>query len=93
MTPEERFTRIENVLHTVGQDIEKQNEEIRSLIIVSRTCLDSIKEMRETHREDHKRLEADIDKLREAQSTTDQKLNILIDTVDRIIRRENPPER
>ena len=73
MTPEERFDKIENA--------------ISGLIVVSRTVLDSIKELRE----DHKRVSTDIDKLREAQSATDEKLNILIDTVDRIIRRENHP--
>jgi len=31
----------------------------------------------------------EIEKLRETQAVTDEKLNILIDTVDRIIRREN----
>src|SRR5262245_40643358 len=102
MTPDERFNRIEAVLQITvehqarqqeqlgkfGQEIERQNEGIRSLIVVARTCLDSINELRE----DHKRVTADIDKLREAQSITDEKLNILIDTVDRIIRRENHPQ-
>jgi ABC-type transporter Mla subunit MlaD len=87
MTPEERFDKIEDVLHTVAKDIDKQNDSIRSLIVVARTVLDSIKELRE----DHKRVSADIDKLREAQSATDEKLNILVDTVDRIVRRENHP--
>ena len=87
MTPEERFNRIENLFEKVGQDIDKHNEAISSLIVVGRTCLDSIKELRE----DHKRVTADIDKMREAQSVTEEKLNILIDTVDRVIRRENRP--
>ena len=73
MTPEERLTRIENVLENTAEQIDKHNEAIRSLILVGRTCLDSIKE------------------LRVAQSATDEKLNILIDTVDRIVRRENNP--
>ena len=83
MNPEERLSRIEN-------SIEKQNEAIRGLVAVGRTCLSSIQEMRESHREDHVRLTGEIDKLRETQSVTDEKLNILIDTVDRIIRGENP---
>ena len=105
MNPEERLDRIENVLQataeqqarqqdqlgTFGKEIEKQNDGIRSLIVVARTCLDSIKELRENQRVVHDRLAADIDKLREAQSVTDEKLNILVDTVDRIIRRENHP--
>ena len=58
MTPEERFTRIENSLNTVAEyqarhaetlarhdaEIEKQNAGIRDLIVVSRTVLDSQKE-------------------------------------------------
>ena len=83
MTPEERLERIEI-------QIDKQNEAIKGLIVVSRTLLTSIQEQREVHQKDHDRVMAEIDKLREAQSATDEKLNILIDTVDRIIRsREN----
>jgi len=88
MTPEERLTRIEISLQAMtgqqalrGKEIDKHNEAIRSLIVVGRTCLDSIKEMRESH-------DADYKKLLEAQAATDEKLNILIDTVDRIIRRD-----
>lgn len=105
MTPEERLDGIEHVLQaaatqqarqqdqlgTFGKEIEKQNDGIRNLIVVARTCLDSIKELRENQRVDHDRLAADIDKLREAQSVTDEKLKILVDTVDRIIRRNNHP--
>jgi hypothetical protein len=75
MTPEERLTKIET-------QIEKQNQGIQGLIVVGRTCLDSIKEMREVH-------EKDYEELRRAQAVTDEKLNILIDTVDRIIRNRN----
>lgn len=89
MTPEERFARIENVLQSTTEqqarqieEIDRQNDGIRSLIVVARTCLDSIKEMRERH-------DADYKKLLESQATTDEKLHILIDTVDRIIRRES----
>ena len=104
MTPEERFERIEEALQRStelqakqgtqidkhSEVIDKHNEAIRSLIIVGRTCLDSIKEDREIYRKDHERMMAGIDKLREAQTATDEKLHILIDTVDRIIRhREN----
>jgi hypothetical protein len=86
MTPEERFTKIENLLATVAEyqaenqarrdaEIDKHNAAIRDLVVVSRTLLDS-----------HERIEAEIDKLREAQLATDEKLHILIETVDRIIR-------
>lgn len=66
----------------VRAEIGKQNDGIRSLIVVARTCLDSIKEMRERH-------DADYRKLLESQAITDEKLHILIDTVDRVIRRES----
>ena len=82
MAPEERFERIE-------AQIEKQNAGIQGLIVVARTCLDSIQELREAHDADHKKATAEIDKLREAQAATDDKLNILIDTVDKTIRHRN----
>jgi predicted metal-binding protein len=82
MTPEERLSKI-------VASADKQNEAIRGLIAVGRTCLDSIQELREVQREDHKQLVGEIREMREAQSTTDEKLNILIDTVDRIIGRGN----
>jgi hypothetical protein len=98
MTPEERLDRIE-------QDIDKQNEAIRGLIVVGRTCLDSIKEMGGRHEKDHGHLMAEIDKMREtereahaamrgAQAATEEKLNILIRIVDNIIRDRNnkPPQ-
>src|SRR2546422_8368028 len=58
---------------------DKQNEAIRSLIVVSRTVLSSIQEMRAAQ-------EKMIEEARELSKHTDEKLNILIDTVDRIIR-------
>jgi hypothetical protein len=75
MTPEERHAKIE-------AEIEKHNMAIQGLIVVGRTCLDSIKEMREAHARDYQ-------ELRKAQAATGDKLNILIDTVDRIIRNRN----
>lgn len=97
MTSEERFDRIEQVLQRTAElqsqhaeqfrqydaQIGRQNEGIKSLIVVARTVLDSIHEVRERH-------EKDYEELRRAQAATDEKLNILINTVDRIIRhREN----
>jgi len=82
MTPEQRLDRIE-------QQIDKQNAGIQGLIVVARTCLDSIHEMRDRHEKDHQHMLAEMEKLREAQASTDEKLNILIDTVDRIIRNRN----
>lgn len=78
----------EKQLRMHSQEIEKQNEGIRGLIVVARTCLDSFTEVREGIQE----LRASIRELREAQATTDEKLNILIETVDRIIRHRNGKE-
>ena len=94
MTPEERLNRIEKALDRhiefVGANIDKQNAAIRDLTVVSRSLITAIQEQGEVHQKDHQRVMAEIDKLREAQTATDEKLNILIDTVDRIIRsREN----
>ena len=87
MTPEERLDRIEIL-------IEKQNEGIKGLIVVARTCLDSFQEVRAVQdtmiqetRELHRTM---IEEVRKLHKHTDEKLNILIDTVDRIVRnREN----
>jgi hypothetical protein len=78
MTPEE-----------ISSQIEKQNEGIRSLIIVARTCLDSIKELRELHQADYKKHGKAFKKLTEAQVASEEELNILIHTVDRIVGRIN----
>jgi hypothetical protein len=84
MTPEERFNKIESLLHATAQQhagqqeqTDKHNNGIQSLIVVARTVLDSIKEMRERHERGHDRVLADIEKLREAQAATGEKLNIL----------------
>src|SRR5262249_29220843 len=61
---------------------EKHNAGIRDLIVASRTVLASTEQLNDAL----SRLMAEIDKLREAQQTTDEKLHVLIDTVDRIIR-------
>jgi hypothetical protein len=85
MTPEERITKIENAIHSLVEtqarnetQIEKHNAGIRDLVVVSRSFLESQKEVTVQIRE-----------LREAQRTTDEKLNSLIETVDRIIRSRN----
>ncbi len=75
MSPEERLTKIET-------QIEKQNEGIQGLIVVARTVLTSIQELRTIQ-------DKMIEEVRELHKHTDEKLNILIDTVDRIIRRDN----
>jgi len=78
VTPEDRLTRIE-------VQIEKQNEGIQGLIVVSRTVLTSMQELRAVQHDM-------IEEARELNKLTDEKLNILIDTVDRIIRDRNRKE-
>ena len=96
MTPEERWTKIENALQYASElnaraaerldkhderlaqhesTVEKQNAGIRDLIVVSRTFLES-----------QKQASAQIQELRQAQHATGEKLNTLIDTVDRFLK-------
>jgi hypothetical protein len=105
MTPEERFLYIENILQSSvehqarlqkqqerqSQDIDKQNDAIRSLIVVARTCLDSLQEFRDLQRKDHEEWTAQMKELRDAQAATDERLNILIDTADRFFPRQDHP--
>lgn len=93
MTPEERLTKIERIIEKQTQQVDKQNEGIQGLIIVARTVLTSMQELRtvqdkmiEEARELYKNM---IEEVRELHKHTDEKLNILIDTVDRIIRHRN----
>ena len=80
MKPEERFERIE-------RQTEKNTEAMKDLIVVARSITDAqlktdgqIGELRQSIAELR-------EAMREAQKETDERLNILIDTVDRIIRR------
>lgn len=89
MTPEERFARIETQIENLivvsraqNETLQKHNEGIQSLIVVARTVLTSIQELRTVQ-------DKMIEEVRELHKHTDEKLNILVDTVDRIIRRDN----
>lgn len=96
MTPEERFTKIENLLAALTESqvrhdaiidkqsaaIEKQHEGLQQLVLVSRTLIDS--QLKVTAQ--ISALSAEIDKLKDRQQATDDKLHALIETVDRIIR-------
>ena len=126
MTPEERLNRIEQALDRhisfVGHSLEQQNQQIakntdgiRDLIVVSRTVLTSIDGMRQAHEKDYdemrkgqeefrkeqqdsRKAQEDLreedEKLRKLHADTAEKLNILLNIVDRIIRRndDKPPE-
>ena len=72
MTPEERFDRIEN--------------SIRDLIVVSRTILTTTENLVASQKEVTEQIKELRKAQAEAQAATDDKLNILIDIVDRIIR-------
>ena len=87
MTPEERLDRLERI-------IEKQNDGIRDLVRVGRIITDAQQVAAAHINEMHRgitRLTEDIAQLREAQKETGERLNILINTVDRIIRRNGKP--
>lgn len=96
MTPEERFTNIENAIRSLVEtqaehaaQIDKQNAGIRDLIAVSRTGLTSFQALRTVQDNMIKAQDRMIGEVRELHKHTDDKLNILIDTVDRIIRGRN----
>ena len=76
MTTEERFEKIE-----AG---------IRDLIVVSRTVLDSITELRETQKESQKRTDEMFNALIQAQRESEEKISRLSATVDKLIRFQAP---
>ena len=87
MTPEERFTRIENTIQAVVEtqarhevQLEKQNAGIRDLIIVSRTIIDA------QQRADSKinQLTSTVDGLAGTVDGLASTVNQLIGTVDRL---------
>ncbi len=81
MTPEERFTRIENLLGTVAEHQAHHEEDIRELRDMHKGMTLAITKVAEAQRST-----ADAHRLtEEAQQVTEKKLNALIDTVDRII--------
>ncbi len=110
MTPEERFTKIENVLETLTENHLRHDAAIRDLIVVSRTTLNAIGELREGQKglqetirilqesmqkmqesqqklqDSQQKLQQSQIELQESQKATEDKLHILIETVDRIIR-------
>ncbi len=88
MTPEERFTRIENFLSTVAEHQAHHEEDIRELREMHKGMTLAITKVAEAQRStaDAHRLTEEAHRLtEEAQQVTEKKLNALIDTVDRII--------
>ncbi len=80
MTPEERLDRSERI-------VEKQNEGVKDLIRVGRIVTDAQIVTNSQINE----LQRAIARLTEAQKETDDRLNVLIDIADRIIRRNGKP--
>jgi hypothetical protein len=89
MTPEERFTKIENALNHAAELHAKHAEEIAELRATQKVILLAIEKTVETQQTGSKELRQGMNQLRQAQQITEEKLHILIDTVDRIIRNQS----
>ena len=96
MTPEEQFTNLRNMLDRISENMgrhesvmARHESAIGDLIVVSRTVLTSIQELKDVQVNDREDWKARMKELHEAQAATGEKLKILINTVDRIIRRRN----
>lgn len=101
MTPEERFTRMENLASTLreGQALHEADvREIREIQKKTDAVLlklagnqQGMAESQLRMAESHSRLADSQDKLAKAQAETEAKLNALIETVDRLIRDRGGP--
>jgi len=97
MTTEERLDRIEKIIEKQTVETDKVNEDsfgglkgsIGGLHDSIGGLHDSIGDLGRWIQQMGERHDADYKKLLDAQAATDEKLNILIDTVDRIIRHKN----
>ena len=89
MTPEEQFTTIRNTLGTITENMALHESAFRDLVLVSRTVLTSIQEIKIVLVKDREDWQSRMRDLHDAQAATDENLNILINTVDRIIRQRN----
>ena len=78
----EQQARQQQQLEGQSEEITKQNAGIRDLIVVSRTILTTAEKLVASQ----DKVTQQIKELREAQAGTDERLNILIDEVNRIIR-------
>jgi hypothetical protein len=97
MTPQERLDRIEtqiekqnkgiqDLIRPSGIFLDSQKQVMAQIEGLREAQKEAYRELREIQQKDHDEWTAHMKDLREAQAETDQKLNILIDTVDRIIR-------
>lgn len=102
MTPEEHFTTMQNLLqammeHQAKQQerIEKQTEQIDKHTLQIEKHTEQIQKQNEGIRDlvvVSRTVLNSIQELHDVQAATDGKLNILIDTVERIVRRRESPE-
>jgi len=102
MTPEERFTTMQNLLqammehHAKQQErIEKQTEQIDKHTLQIEKHTEQIEKQNAGIRDlvvVSRTVLSSIQELHDVQAATDGKLNVLIDTVERIIRRRESPE-
>jgi hypothetical protein len=78
MIPEERWAKIENALTTMAEHAARHDEETAELRASHKVMKLAIAKLAEEQRRGYR-------ELREVQRLTEEKLNALIETVDRII--------
>jgi hypothetical protein len=78
---DERLARIEGLTAQIGSLVEANTSRIAQLVDV---CLSLARHAEDTDR----RMEAGFRELREIQATSEYKLNALVETVDKIVRRD-----
>jgi predicted type IV restriction endonuclease len=92
MTHEERFTKIENALSALAEHHVQHAEEMRELRRRHDSDVKEIHGVLKGMLDTQKTLIVTVGKVVEAQLDTDQRLKALIDTVDRIVGRDNGHE-
>ena len=91
---EDEFSRIENLLKLIAESSAQHKEATREMVVASRALLDSQKETtnqtRGLHKEEFDRSQEEVDPrliaAQELLAEIEEKLNALIDIVDRNIR-------
>jgi len=90
MSSEERFLKIENALSVLAEHQARHAEEISELRAMQKVMTLAIAKAAEMQQTTARNLDVGIkqlrEEIRESQRITDEKLHVLIDTVDRIIR-------
>ncbi len=101
MTPEERFTRMENLVSTLMEghalheadmrEIRENQKKTDAVLLKLAEHQRAMAEHQLRFAESHRRLADKQTKLTEAQAGTEAKLNALIEIVDRLIRNRGGP--